>query len=277
MALYSRQWTRQPPGSARIDTSNAIADGLYSALLPSAGPVDIADGYVPFSVAGSMPSHQTGHFGVGYKFDGASCFYRSTKTENNGYDATQFVIFEPARLTHDEVLVGMDDSGFGRNYVFFVASQGGDPFWAGVRSDTNSTGNASSGASNAAVGRPQTLAGQYVSNSQRSIWIDGVKKSTNSTSLASTLTPDFVSYGAGYKSSAPSGPTTGVIYFSAQWTRTLSDDEIVSLSGNPWQLFAPRRIWVPQAAITGLPTLSLPTYTPGSLTATGFRPRVTAT
>lgn len=44
---------------------------------------------------------------------------------------------------------------------------------------------------------------------------------------------------------------------------------------NPWQLFAPRRIWVPQAGL--LPTLSLPTYAPGSLTATGFRPRVTAT
>lgn len=52
----------------------------------------------------------------------------------------------------------------------------------------------------------------------------------------------------------------------------------IAASTSPWDfIFAPRRIWVPQAAISGLPTLSLPTYVPGSLTATGFRPRVTAT
>lgn len=58
------------------------------------------------------------------------------------------------------------------------------------------------------------------------------------------------------------------------WSSSLQERE--GYVRNPWQLFAPRRIWVPQAAITGPPTLSLPTYTPGSLTATGFRPRVTA-
>ena len=59
--------------------------------------------------------------------------------------------------------------------------------------------------------------------------------------------------------------------------RAISEEFAKYLSSNPWKFFAPRRIWVPQAAITGLPALSLPTYAPGSLTATGFRPRVTAT
>ena len=60
------------------------------------------------------------------------------------------------------------------------------------------------------------------------------------------------------------------------WDRELFPDEVAEVSRDPWQLFA-RRVWVPQAAITGLPTLYLPTYTPGSLTGVGFRPRVTAT
>ena len=34
---------------------------------------------------------------------------------------------------------------------------------------------------------------------------------------------------------------------------------------------------IPAAAGSSLPTLSLPTYVPGSLTTTGFRPRVTYT
>lgn len=51
-----------------------------------------------------------------------------------------------------------------------------------------------------------------------------------------------------------------------------------SFVDNPWQIFAPRtqRIWVP-AGVGGLPTLSAATFVPGSLTSTGFRPRVTAT
>jgi len=46
---------------------------------------------------------------------------------------------------------------------------------------------------------------------------------------------------------------------------------------NPWKLFAPlpRRIWVPAAAASGLPTLSLSTFVPGSLATTGWRPQVT--
>lgn len=48
---------------------------------------------------------------------------------------------------------------------------------------------------------------------------------------------------------------------------------------NVWgAVFSPSatRIWTP-AASSGLPTLSSATYAPGSLTAVGFRPRVTAT
>jgi hypothetical protein len=53
----------------------------------------------------------------------------------------------------------------------------------------------------------------------------------------------------------------------------------VCASRNPWEeLFAPRSIYIPYAAAAGgLPTLSAATYVPGSLTSTGFRPRVTAT
>lgn len=69
----------------------------------------------------------------------------------------------------------------------------------------------------------------------------------------------------------------GRMMVGALWDRALTGDEVLALSLNPWRLFAPRRIWVPQAGITGLPTLSLATFTPGSITTNGFRPRVTAT
>lgn len=53
-------------------------------------------------------------------------------------------------------------------------------------------------------------------------------------------------------------------------------DQATDLAINPWQLFQPRRIWVPQSAISGLPTLSASTYKPGTLTASGWTPRITA-
>jgi hypothetical protein len=68
------------------------------------------------------------------------------------------------------------------------------------------------------------------------------------------------------------------IYAVVPFTRALWPAEHVALTRDPWQLFAPRRIFVPiTAAGSTLPTLSIPTYVPGSLTTTGFRPRVTAT
>jgi hypothetical protein len=57
----------------------------------------------------------------------------------------------------------------------------------------------------------------------------------------------------------------------------VSDQELIELAHNPWQLFAPRQIWVPYTAASTIPTLSAPTFVPGSLSTTGWRGRVTAT
>jgi hypothetical protein len=71
----------------------------------------------------------------------------------------------------------------------------------------------------------------------------------------------------------------GDVGLVAFWSRELAETEQRSLGDNPWQLFEPRRIPIPYAAAAGnWPNiLSVPTYVPGSLTSTGFRPRVTAT
>ncbi len=62
----------------------------------------------------------------------------------------------------------------------------------------------------------------------------------------------------------------------AFWRRALSDGELISLTRNPWQLFAPlpRMLWAPAAA-TGIPVLSAATVT--AITATTATPRVTIT
>jgi hypothetical protein len=63
----------------------------------------------------------------------------------------------------------------------------------------------------------------------------------------------------------------------AAWPVGLPDNLAREIARNPWQLFAPRRIWVPVSAGVGVtvPTLSAATVT--EITATSARPRVTTT
>ena len=56
------------------------------------------------------------------------------------------------------------------------------------------------------------------------------------------------------------------------WTR----DQQRELVFEPRILLAPSRIWVPQTPAVFVPTLTLPTIVPGSLSATGWRGRITA-
>ena len=55
------------------------------------------------------------------------------------------------------------------------------------------------------------------------------------------------------------------------WSQSVFD----SLVLNPWQLYKPQTLHIPISS-GALPTLSLPTYTPGTLTSTGFGMRCTA-
>jgi len=82
---------------------------------------------------------------------------------------------------------------------------------------------------------------------------------------------------AGISSDAENNNDYANVFIVAAWNRQLSDSEARAWTRNPWQVFAPRQIVIPTiTAAPSLPTLSAATYVPGSITATGFRPRVTA-
>ena len=69
------------------------------------------------------------------------------------------------------------------------------------------------------------------------------------------------------------GRALGVSFFNS----ALPDSAFRRLAGNPWILASRRIIFPTAAAAAALPTLSSATYVPGSITSTGFRPRVTVT
>ena len=82
-----------------------------------------------------------------------------------------------------------------------------------------------------------------------------------------------ISIGYGYGSNTLSG-WIGDVQFIGIWNRMLSDVEHATVAQNPWQLFAPRRIYIPTAAAAaGAPTITA--LSARSITATSAQPRIT--
>jgi len=112
----------------------------------------------------------------------------------------------------------------------------------------------------------------------REIWRRGIRLAANTgTNYARVSTSTAFSLGSRSGSTNNADNEEIALFVSApyEWT----DAEIRDWCNDPFgQTFAPRQIWIPATAAASFnPTLSLPTYVPGSLTSSAFRPRVTAT
>lgn len=118
------------------------------------------------------------------------------------------------------------------------------------------------------IGRTYIVALKHDAVAKRiSIYIDGVLETT------ATGSPDYHRSQPSYSRFYTYADVEVAWYATGNDLRT---DRLALVGSDPWAIFKPRRTWAPQAEVVALPTLSLPTYVPGSLTATGFRPRVTA-
>ena len=123
--------------------------------------------------------------------------------------------------------------------------------------------------------RPAFLAMTYDGTSLR-CYVDGVD--VGGSSGHGAISQDGPSNGVTLFDYVYRSTSIGILYLAGVCSKAFSAQEIAQLSANPWQLFAPRQIWIPATAAASFnPTLSLPTYVPGSLTSSAFRPRVTAT
>lgn len=272
MPIYAPHRLSQPQGGAQIAWGNPITEGLAFAVTPAHvgsfqryngvgdGPVDTlgqnALGDSAFTLAGSGSNHMLLDFAPAVR----------------NYPLTFLAIARRAVAFADISLVSIG-SGTQRHLLYInqnapaMYSASGGPGVQAVGSASLLT---------TSPGPAVWVAGRVASATVREVWLNGRVVAGNNGSVVTTDS-NVAAIGAYWNNDTPSLYWNGAIFLAAAWARVLSDDEMIALYENPWQLFAPRRIWVPQAAIAGLPTLSLPTYTPGSLTATGFRPRVTAT
>lgn len=125
---------------------------------------------------------------------------------------------------------------------------------------------------------PHAIGMRYVRNSTLQLWVDGVIAATVAApNKAAGLRPGSngrfdLSDGTQERAFQQAG--------AAVWLQDIGEAGMAALTRHPdapWQLFEPRRIPVPAAAGASTYTLGTPTYVPGSITSTGFLPRIPVT
>jgi hypothetical protein len=118
--------------------------------------------------------------------------------------------------------------------------------------------------------RPAFLAMTYNGASLR-CYVDGVD--VGGSSVTGAISQDSPVNGVTLFDYLYQNTSIGILYLAGVCSKDFSASEVAQLSANPWQLFAPRQIWIPASgSISPVPTLSNPTAI--NITASSFQPRV---
>ena len=260
-------WTRQPQGAVEL-ASNWVACGLRAVFLPIAG-----------ALPGRTVAYTTVTRGVGGLSQATMPGVGSIGTNWRG--VTFFVVANLNSTTPDAVAIGR------------VRYNNANNFGAALRFNTSrieynkGTGTSVWGFYTTATGRVLTGRNSYaaidIPGSIPKVYRNGVDAGFEGYTNE-TITPTAFDGAMDVGQSTASGQTAitgaidGLIEIGAWFDAPITVAQLRALSDNPWQLLQPRRIWVPvSVASTGAPTLSAATFVPGSITASGFQPRVTIT
>ena len=268
-----QQWTRQPPEAHPLDRSSALAAsvGVYApyALRDVRGRVS------PIASSGVSPT--TYGSGVGARFDGSANArldfgsYETVGTNNCTWSTlVRFDSLTPSYTavfswvapgSTDYVQLLVKSSG---KLAVYVKSAAGTPSYDGT------------GAYTLQVGRTYRLSLVLPGSGPVIAYVDGREDnraaSTTLNHAAGLGGNVFVGHDTGTSGRNLSGVVNDTVFFR----RALSPAEVWQLASGPaWQLFTPRRLLVPVAAASGIPTLSAATVF--AITANSAQPRVTVT
>lgn len=237
-------WTRQPQHNCR-----ALQAGIGSGLTFLWTPLSQFTEQVNLrsATAGAGLNRTVGIGGVGGTNPSASDVTFNLRTargaSSTNYTVLAYVLHNGSGATQSPI----DSDGTDRVFQLRLDGSVGQfiPF------DTGGSFVAPTGAITAPTNRPVLLAGR-VRNQEASVWLDGVK--TTGASLGSTpatiaAANALVMVGARVGGGNQFG---GQVYMAAHFGRALTDEELIELSRNPWQLFAATRrgIVVPAAGGT---------------------------
>lgn len=253
----------QPQGPVELDYTNPLLSGhsfLWSAahdvrksLLGSQRLATVVGGYAPSTEGKSWKAES----GKPVAFPLGEHFIRTSNGVGTG-DFTIWVIANPESSATLRDMVGQSfttgGSGSGFILIRANATAGSVTFFCG--SGTAAGTYDSVAASGQANGRIRMFLARRL-GTELSLWVDGAKVASGTyavRNILATQTQTAVSVGCNPYSTGQTSIHSNVIAGGAN--RALSDDEIESLSANPWQLFRPvqRRVYFDMGAGGGATT-----------------------
>ncbi len=119
-----------------------------------------------------------------------------------------------------------------------------------------------------------TLVGVYKPAGVVELWQDG-RLVASASGTGGAVSWNATLFRLGARAIGGSFTFDGRILLAAVIDSQRSAESPADISTNPWQLFEPRRVWIPQSAPSSIPVLSAATVF--DITATSARPRVTIT
>lgn len=268
---FDKRWVRQPQFASVVDWSNPLTAGLVSLINPATGLELVSRSRVTENDSIVKSASKLGRTVAASANGGAAAIAGNATGVTTG-PLTDFVFVDSA------VIVG------GSSFLYACGTYDGGSNGCGITIEhgtiSNRWGAVDIGSnltnSLASSGEQCPLDGGFLVHTRdgttHRLYRNGVLKASvagtsgNASSSAKFVACNLVATGGTFSTIAP-------IALAGRFNRKLSDSEVSQLSANPWQLFAPRRIWVPVSAASGAPTLAA--IAASNLTASGARLTVT--
>jgi len=241
MLILRKPWDSQPQEAVEVDRGNPLTRGLVAAV----NFATLSENSRGFPLSPSVYSADVTTAGRAFYVSGTSVYIDDSRlttgiTKSAG---TVFALFAPDDMssTSQYIFGARPDYGGGGDRYYLRVNSGAYQFgWA-------STANLSTGKSFVRY-KPTPVAMSWETASLCKAYFEGV--SVAQSTLTATTDPTQATIG-----SFPGGigGFTGVgrHLLLATWNRALSAEEHANLAANPWQLFAPRSIWVPVSTASG--------------------------
>lgn len=230
--------TKQPTSAVEIDWSAPITAGLISAILPSA---KLFAGTSPSSGGFTATNHLVTEHGIALGRNGGA--WSLTQRPISGIAATSDMTMLAFMYGDSTVLTESNPVTTGQSAAAISSSICvGDGTTKALRYRIYLGATRYAGGSYVIPAKPTVVIGRQRYGVEQALFVDGEKDPiTGSYTGAISGVTHFGSY---------NGNASTRVLLSAIWARALSDEEIRSISANPWQIFAPRetRLFVPVSA-----------------------------
>jgi hypothetical protein len=255
------QFDAQPQDAVAVDWHNPITAGLVFAQV----------GDSPENVAGASTllgtlDGQTNTGGRGLDFTGNAA--NRVELETTGVSASgtalAFFYLPSAAGATERIPIGAFRVGAGLDVGNYLAIDASRAFATTTDGDNWLTADWSYGG---VRDRDFLLVGRFTAGGGRDLWGSGILRNTEGTPRNPSSINRIV-LGA-YQTVSPGNAFFGTMYLSCWWDRVLSDDEVRSVSAQPWQLFRGPSMYIglPLATLVPISTNSNAGWTASAGTA----------